>query len=522
MIVKASDFGVNTDNLPKEQKEFMEKMLGLMCEVINKSAEGSLSKDEVEKQFKSINDEIKSFDGEKFSQLVKDNEELVSQVKKLGDSLTKLQQKGVSLNAINKFDEKLNEMLGSEKFQDFVSGKARKSGEFAGFSLKDVVSMTNNYTGDHLTTQQQSTVVSQIANKKIHLRDVITTLQGDAEYPNLAFAQVYDFDRNARYVTENGKLPQSSIKVKEIQTATKRLGTYIKISKRMLKSRVYIRSFILNMFPESVFMAEDYNILFGDGNGENLLGIANQNGVIAVEKIIAESIITGKAGDIKSIEKANNGKDTIVEFSKPHDIILDGMTITLSGATTNTNLNTTHSIVKMNDRQIMLVGASCSEVEASVADMTFTVTNSAFKSIEDPNSLDVVKTALAVMTFAQYTPNAIILNPITVNAIDSEKDTTGRNLGLVQTVNGIKTIAGCPIIEYTGIPAGKYLLGDFTTAANLVDYTSLSLEWAEDVESKIGNEVCLIAQEEVIFPVYMPWAFSYGDLSALKTAITKG
>ncbi|MBE6310569.1 MAG: phage major capsid protein [Bacteroidales bacterium] len=521
MKVKASDFGVNTDNLPKEQKEFMEKMLGLMCEVINKSAEGSLSKDEVEKQFKSINDELKSYDSEKFNQLVKDNEELVKQVKNLGETLTKLQQKGLSLDTINKFDEKLNEMLDSEKFQDFVHNKSRKTGEFTGFTLKDVVSMTSNYTGSHLTTQQQNTVVSQIANKKVHLRDVLTTLQGDAKYPNLAFTQVYDFDRNARYVTENGKLPESSIRAKEIQTGTKRLGTFMRISKRMLKSRVYIRSYILNMLPEAVFMAEDYNILFGDGNGENLLGIANQQGVTAVEKIIAESIITGKAGDIHSITRANGGKDTIVEFAKPHDIILDGMTITFTGATTNANLNGTHSIVKMNDRQIMLVGVACTGEEEAVANMTFTVTNAAFKSIEDPNSLDVIKTAFAVMTFAQYMPNAIILNPITVNAIESEKDTVGRNLGLIQVVNGVKTIAGRPIIEYTGIPAGKYLLGDFTTAANLVDYTSLTLEWAEDVDTKIANEVCLIAQEEVIFPVYMPWAFAYGDLSALKTAITK-
>ena len=135
MKVKASDFGVNTDNLPKEQKEFMEKMLGLMCEVINKSAEGSLSKDEVEKQFKSINDELKSYDSEKFNQLVKDNEELVKQVKNLGETLTKLQQKGLSLDTINKFDEKLNEMLDSEKFQDFVHNKSRKTGEFTGFTL---------------------------------------------------------------------------------------------------------------------------------------------------------------------------------------------------------------------------------------------------------------------------------------------------------------------------------------------------------------------------------------------------
>lgn len=86
----------------------------------------------------------------------------------------------------------------------------------------------------------------------------------------------------------------------------------------------------------------------------------------------------------------------------------------------------------------------------------------------------------------------------------------------------MKTIAGRVIIEYTGIPAGKYLVGDFSpVAAALVDYTNLNLEWAEDVETKLTNQVVLIAQEEIIFPIYNPWAFAYGDLAALKTAVTK-
>lgn len=153
--------------------------------------------------------------------------------------------------------------------------------------------------------------------------------------------------------------------------------------------------------------------------------------------------------------------------------------------------------------------------------MTFKVSNGAFKSVELPNSLDVVKTGFAVMTYAQYTPNAIALNPITVNSMEAEKDTTGRNLGIITTVNGVKYIAGRPIIETSSIQPGKYLIGDFNMAANMVDYSSLTLEWADDVESKLKNEIVLIAQEEVIFPVYMPWAFAYGDLAALKEAITK-
>ena len=516
-----SDFNLKTDGLPAEQKQFMENMAGMMCDVMNKSLDGMMSPSEVEEKFKGINEQLKAYDNEKFDQLVKDNNSLLEQVKNLGESIEKMKQKGLSMDAISKFDEKLNHMLDSEKFKEFASGNQRKSGVFEGFSLKDVVSMTSNYEGDHLITQQQRRVVSQTANKRLHVRDIISTLNGDPEYPNLAFTQVYDFDRNARYVTENGRLPESAISIKEKQTGVKRLGTHIRISKRMLKSRAYIRSFILNMLPEAVFMAEDWNILFGDGNGENLDGIAHHEGVMGVEKIISEAIVTGVAGDITSISGANNNKDVIIEFKKPFDLILDGMMITCKGATVCTELNKANAIVKMNDRQILLPGVKYEGEESSKASMTFTVNNGAFKSVPEPNSEDVINTAFAVMSFAQYMPNAIVLNPITVNAISAEKDTTGRNLGLITVVGGIKYVAGRPIVEYPGIPAGKYLLGDFTTAASLVDYTSLTLEWAEDVDSKICNEVVLIAQEEVILPVYMPWAFSYGDLTALKTAITK-
>lgn len=515
-----ADFGLKTDGLPQEQATFMNNITKMMCDVINKAMEGVMSPEEMETRLKGLNEKLNGYDDELFKQLKKDNEELIKTVKGLGDTIEKLKSKGIGMDVINKFDDKLNEMLDSDKFKEFEEGRTRKTGAFDGFCLKDIVSMTGNYSGDQLITQQQNRVVSQVANKRVHMRDILTTLQGDPKYPSLSFAQVYDFDRNARYVTENGMLPESSIKVKEHQTSTKRLGTHIRLSKRMLKSRVFIRSFILKMLPEAVYNAEDWNILFGDGNGENLLGIVNQTGVLPVEKIITEAIITGQTGSVKSVSGYNSNKDTIIEFTNPQDLILDGMNITFAGATEMTDLTTPHPIIKLDDRRILLKDVAY-KTENSVSSMTFSVNESAFKSIEEPNSRDVVKTAFAIMTYAQYTPNAIILNPITVNAMESEKDTTGRNLGIVEMRGGIKYIAGRPIIEANLILPGKYLLGDFNMASALVDYTSLTLEWADDVESKLKNEIVLIAQEEVIFPVYMPWAFAYGDLAALKEAITK-
>ena len=514
-------FGIKTAGLPDEQRTFINAMVGAFTDAINKSNNGLISDDVLTKRLTELSKQMSDNNTQALAELRKENAELVKQLKSTAETVEKLKQKGISMHTINKFDEKLQAMFDSEKFQDFAAGNTRKSGQFDGFSLKEVVSMTDNYEGSHLITQQQSRVVSPIANKPLHMREILQVLSGDPAFPNLAFTQVDSMDRNARYVTENGRLPESRIQTKEVQTGTKRLGTHMRISKRMLKSRAYLRSYILAMMPEAVYMAEDWNMLFGDGNGENLDGIANTKGVESIESIITGAIVSGAAGSIKSVTPYNNGKDTIIEFTNPVDAIQDGMMITLAKATA-TELNKANPIVKMNDRQVLLRGVALASEEAAPGAITYTVNNSAFQSIETPNSEDVIRTAFAVMNIGQFYPNAIILNPITVNAIESEKDTLGRSLNLVKVgADGVKRIGVFPVIEYTGMQPGKYLLGDFIKGANLVDYTSLSLEWAQDVNTELKNEVVLIAQEEIIFPISMPWAFAYGDLAALKAAITK-
>lgn len=508
------------EKFKEQQAQLLRALETKMNEVVDQRVKGLESAEETSKKISEAVGEAISKANEATKADIKALEETVV---KLNDQIAKMEQKGLDTNVVTKFDEKLNAMFESSKFQDFMDGHTRKSGAFEGFCLKDIVSMTDDYVGNVLITQQQNTVVNPFGVKKLHMRDVLTTLQGDPAYPNLAFAEITDLDRNARYVTENGRLPESSFKVKENQVGTKRLGTYIQMSKRMLKSRVYVRSFILAMLPEAVLMAEDWNILYGDGNGENLEGIVNKSGVHSVEDVISTAVVTGGTDSVREVRQYNSGNDTIVEFSAPHAEIIDGMKITFAGGEGPVqNLNGTHDIIKVNDRQVLLRGVRITSAVIPGDNLTFTVNNGAYKSVVSPNSLDVIKSAFAVMNYAQYNPTAIIMNPITVNAIESEKDTQGRNLDLIQVSNGVKTIGGRPIVEYAGVPADKYLIGDFgPLGAALVDYTSLTLEWAEDVESKLTNSVYLIAQEEIIFPIYNPWAFAYGSISALKTAITQ-
>lgn len=518
-------FSVKTAGLPDEQRQFVGALVGGFVDAINKSNEGLISDEDFTKRIEELAKKMAGV--EALEELRKENEQLLTQVKSMGENLEKLQKKGISMETVNKFAEKMDEMFESEKFHDFMSGRKNKSGVFDGFSLKDAeapVSMTNNYTGEILISQQQNRVVSPIAMKPLHLRDILTSTPGEPESTSLTYTQCESMDRNARYVTENGRLSRSSVSFKEVTTGTSRVGTYIPVSKRMLKCKVYLRSWLLTILPNAVRMAEDWGILFGDGKGENLLGIANHEGVTSVENIISGAIVSGAAGSVVSITPYNEKQDTLIEFKDPQPMILDGMQITIENASTASGLNKTHSVVKVTDRQILLVGAALSKAEGTdtVAAVTWKVNNGAFKSIEAPNSEDVVNTAFAVMTYGEFFPNAIVLNPITVNAMMSEKDALGRKLDIVKVVNGVKYVGARPVIEYPGIQPGKYLLGDFSpNGASIVDYTAMTMEWASDVDYVLSNQVALIVQEELIFPVYMPWAFAYGDLAALKTAITK-
>ena len=249
MKVKKSDFGYNLDNIKDaEQKSFMDNILGAMVDVVNKANDGLITKEDMDAQFDAINEKLKGYDSEKFAQIVKDNEELREMLKKSMDVIAKAQEKGANgMNVISKFDEKLNEMFDSEKFQDFVEGKTRKSGAFDGFSLKDIVSIfgngddTANYTGTILISQQDHRYFSKWNPAKLHMRDVLNVIQGDPQFPTYTFGQVASVDRNVRYVTENGELPESSISLKEGTAPTGRVGTHHKASKRTLKSRIILR-----------------------------------------------------------------------------------------------------------------------------------------------------------------------------------------------------------------------------------------------------------------------------------------
>lgn len=486
------------------------KFLELIEEAFSEFSTGKIDEAELDKIISDVKDKLKDELGSKVTEMETTIAEINKEVKKMRD-------KGIKLGGASPIEKAVDAILSHQKVQDFILGKSKTSGKIA---LKDIVSLENNYDGNILISQQTNRVESEVAERKVNLRDVIMTDTGDPAFPSITYTRITQLDRNAATVSENGVLPESSFKVEEVTDETKRIGTHLNISKRLLKSRVYLRSYLINRLPKWVRMAEDFQILFGDGTGENLKGVAKR--ALNITDWLTGNIVEGVAGDVADVSTYDGGEKTQITFGRAFPKIEEGQLITFTGAPAGSVLLSANMLHKANDRTIVLDVAFASLTAAEIADLAFTVKNNFYNQVEDPNMADAIKAIFAILTYGEYTPTAISLNPSTVFEIETLKDTTGRNLDLIVTGNdGRKRVAGRLIHETTAVPPGYFLAGDYMNGAALVDYSSLEVEFAEDIYTKLRNSVTVIAQEEVILQVFNPFAFAYGRLDEVLNAIRK-
>lgn len=501
------------DVLASIQKDFNEKISVLdfksliTPEAVEKAIDGIVS---------DAMDELKSKDKNgNFAKTLKELQAYGETIKNLAAKLDKLEKDGgLQFGKKSGVEQIIGSVLESEKFKAFSEGRTTKTTGKIRFETKDVNSLTNSYTGDKLITRQSDYVREHPQPRRVNFRDVMLVEQGDAALPMITFSQITNLDRNAAAVSENGLLPESAFEVKEITEQTRRIGTTVFVSKKMLKSLQWLRSWLVNRLPSWVRQAEDFQILKGDGQGNNFLGLMRQ---CPSFKDVLGDLVTGAAGSIKSVSTYAGGTQTLVEFTGPQAALNNGMKITLAGFSGATGYNNTFTVNKVSDRQIVIDYAYNSAAVVTAA--TWKAGNEFRNSIEAPEIPGVVSAAQAYLTYGEYTPTAIAMNPVDVFKAENLKDTTGKNLEAVKSVNGAKYIGNLPIIETTAIVPDEFLIGDLTSGASLVDFTALELEFAEDVQTKRTNQVALIIQEETIMPVYNPYAFLQGKFSEVKDLI---
>ena len=140
------------EELKKQQEEFLAKMESKMQSIVDNAIKGVITKEDVSAQ---VNEAIKAFEGEFKVKASEEVNELAKQVKTLGENIAKMKSYGFTNENISQFAAKVDEMMESEQYKNFVANRCKSTGRFDNLTMKDV-SMTNDYQGNVLIAQYRA------------------------------------------------------------------------------------------------------------------------------------------------------------------------------------------------------------------------------------------------------------------------------------------------------------------------------------------------------------------------------
>ena len=154
-----------------------EMLLKKFEDAINKGMEdwaaGVIDKDALNSIIADVKKDMRSaLDGEFVTQ--KSVDEMNCIIRDLGNEIKQMKDKGINLTPGSELTKAIDDILDNQKFKDFCDGIAGKRSGKINLDLKGIVSLTNNYHGNVLTTQQSNRVIVDINERRINMRDLIT------------------------------------------------------------------------------------------------------------------------------------------------------------------------------------------------------------------------------------------------------------------------------------------------------------------------------------------------------------
>ena len=493
------------------QKEALKAIKDGLAQDMIAAKAGLISNAEFETKTKAHFEKLEKLDPEKFETFKTSLEKLEGKLKTQGLELGKLKDGGTPGSSKNPFKKALTDAVSSDDFKEMVDSNGKKK---ASFTLK-AVSITDDYTGTSLVhiTSRDSRVVDHPQVTRLNIRDLLTVMPADLPY--IAFTEVYAWDRAVDTVSENGELAESSFKVREKTVDVKRIGTHVPLSKRMMRSANFVVGHLMQRLPAQVKYNEDFQLLYGDGQGNNVEGIFQVADDFAA---LINASITGAAGSVTSIASDDGGAKTLVTLTA-NQLINNGDTVTFANTTGTTYDGAKKAIVK-SPTQFVIEQTFAADANV-LANWTFSVSSPFKLAIDAAQQIDVLKVAKTLVTVQEYSANGIVLNPVDATLIETLKGNDEHYIDVKRLDSGILTISGTPVVETTAIPAGKFAVGDWAMAAAIGQFTELTLEFSESTNEKLKGTIEAIIQEEILFPIYNKFMFVVGDFDTAVPAILK-
>lgn len=123
--------------------------------------------------------------------------------------------------------------------------------------------------------------------------------------------------------------------------------------------------------------------------------------------------------------------------------------------------------------------------------------------------------AIAQVESYNYTATGIMINPTDwANIVNTKPTNAAYSLpgSTVVTTNGQLSIAGIPVYTSTAIAADKFLVGDWSMGAQIMQRDGISVRFSEfDGNNFVENMITVRVEARIAFPIYYAGAFVYGD-----------
>jgi HK97 family phage major capsid protein len=138
-----------------------------------------------------------------------------------------------------------------------------------------------------------------------------------------------------------------------------------------------------------------------------------------------------------------------------------------------------------------------------------------------PQRFDVIRFAILQASLAELPPSGVVVHPTDWALMELTKDDVGRYIVGNPAGEAQPRVWGLPVVPTQAMAADKFLVGAFSTAAQIFDRQDARVEVStEDSDNFRKNLVTILAEERLALAVYRPEAFIKGDFSDAITDIT--
>ena len=536
------------DELQKLKDEILEKF----NKNLEEKTKGFLTPEDAEKIKVSFEDTIKKFNDEGVKNFTETIEKLNSEfltLKEFTEEIKEIAKKqaleidSLKAPAMPDVRTKLNREeqikllitsgLYSKEFSEF-KGKGYKGGsakmtldndESGKIQLIDVASANEvQKTVIPITDHTGSVMISEVSNivrddtpiRKKHVRDLLSV--SSTASAQIVGGQVTDWTDaltlGATVLSENETAPESQFKSEEQTWGLKRIANSMRVSKRWLKVNglQWVIDHVLARLPDATYNVEDDQLLFGDGVGDNVVGLVEQAQAF---DLTPETYI---AGAISSVATYNGGLQAMVTFAAAHNI-LNGDDLVIANAVEAT-YNATHTaVIVRNATQVIIDVAYVAEADTSV--WTDSSQSIFYHDIDNAQEYDVLAVTEDIQEAKEFTVTAHVVNTQQEIQMGLLKATDANYLNIQKDNNGrVVGVNGKPIAVTNAVPAGRFFSGDFSrNGVELREFTPFNIQFAEGPDEIKKNEFVIIVEEEIIYPIYNPFAFIYGKFADAKTEL---